>query len=199
MRAVMVVAAIAQLFASVAIAQEHPAAGASGEPKQKPAAAPKAALALPDRTTETFGDWSIVCSAPAAGQRACEVDTAVILRGQSAPFSRIAITRAGKDKPARIVALVPVNVSIAPGVKVEGDADKSAISLPFRTCVPSGCFAEAELSKEQVQAFRTPATAAGRLTVVDASGKPATLQLSLRGLNEALEVYFKQQDKQADK
>lgn len=197
MRAALVGAAIAQMLVSVAIAQEHPAAGA--EPKLKPTMAPKAALAAPDRTTETFGDWSIVCATPGAGQRDCEVDTAVILRGQTAPFSRIAITRAGKDKPARIVALVPVNVSIPPGVKVEGDSDKPAISLPFRTCVPSGCFAEAELSKEQVQAFRAPTTAAGRLTVVDASGKSATLQLSLRGLNEALEVYFKQQDKQAEK
>ena len=103
--------------------------------------------------------------------------------------------RSGKDKPARIIALVPVNVSIAPGVKIESDAGKSVIDLPFKSCVPSACVAEAELSKEEVQAFRAPAKAAGQLTVVDASGKSATLQLSLRGLNEALEVYFKQQDK----
>jgi invasion protein IalB len=196
-RAGFVAAAIAQMaaFATVAIAQERGPAGAPGESKQKTTATSKAGLAAPDRTTETFGDWSIMCSTPGAAQRACEVDTAVILRGQSAPFSRIAITRAGRDKPVRIIALVPVNVSIAPGVKIESDAGKSVIDLPFRSCVPSACVAEAELSKEAVQAFRAPAKAAGQLTVVDASGKSATLQLSLRGLNEALEVYFKQQDK----
>ncbi len=190
----MVVAVLT--FASFAGAQERPP-GEAGEQKKKPAEAPVAAVAAPDRTTETFGDWSIVCAAPSggAGERACEVDTAVVLRGQTAPFARIAVVRPAKDKPARVIALVPVNVSTASPIKIDSDSGKFELSLPLKSCVPAGCLAEAELSKDQLQAFRAPAKAAGQLTLVDASGKSASLQVSLRGMDQALETYFKQQEK----
>ena len=49
--------------------------------------------------------------------------------------------------------------------------------------MPAGCLAAAELSKEQLPAFRASVKAAAQLTLVDASGKSATLQISLRGLD----------------
>lgn len=61
--------------------------------------------------------------------------------------------------------------------------------------MPAGCLAELELSKDQLQAFRAPAKAVGQLSLVDASGKPATLQISLRGLGQAIDTYFKAQEK----
>jgi hypothetical protein len=95
------------------IRRGRPPEPAPGDLRQKPAEAPKAAG--PDSTTET--DWSLVCAAPASGggDRPCEVNTTLTIRGQSAPFARIAFVRPAKDKPARIIALVPVNVSTAPG------------------------------------------------------------------------------------
>ncbi|HKN28049.1 MAG TPA: hypothetical protein VJY34_09265 [Roseiarcus sp.] len=53
-----------------------------------------------------------------------------------------------------------------------------------------------ELSKEQLPALRASVKAAAQLTLVDASGKSATLQISLRGLDQALDAYFKSRDKQ---
>lgn len=177
----------------MAVAQER----AAGELKKKPADTSTTAPAEPDTTTETFGDWSLICAASGGrpGERNCEINTAIMLRGQSAPFARVAVVRAAKDKPVRIIALVPVNISTQSAVKIASDAGKSEISLPFKSCVPGGCLAEAELSREQLQSFRTSAKAAGQFTVVDASGKSSTLQLSLRGFDQALDAYFRQQEK----
>jgi invasion protein IalB len=197
MRTAWIAAAILIVFSGAAHAQARPPEPAPGDLKAKPADAPKAAPSGPDSTTESFGDWAMVCAAPAAGasERPCEVNTTLTIRGQSAPFARIAFARPTGDKPARIMALVPVNISNAAGVKIESEPGKGGIDLPFKSCLPAGCLAEAELSKDQLQGFRAPGKTAGQLTLVDAAGKSATLQFSLRGVDQALDAFLKRPDK----
>jgi len=165
--ALIATAAVLILFSHAAHTEVRAPEPAPGDLRQKPAEAPKAAG--PDSTTETFGDWSLICAAPASGggDRPCEVNTTLTIRGQSAPFARIAFARPAKDKPARIIALVPVNVSTAPGVKIESDPGKAGIDLPFKSCVPAGCVAEAELTRDQLQGFRAQTSTAGQITLVD--------------------------------
>ena len=165
--------------------------------KKKPADASSApSQSGPDTTTETFGDWSIVCAAKAGGgDKSCEVSSAIVLRNQTAPFARLAILRAPKDKSMRLLALVPVNVTTQSPVKISVDSGKVEISLPIRNCTPGGCLADAELGKELIQTLRAPAKTAGALTIVDAAGKAASVTFSLRGLDDALDAYLKQQDK----
>jgi invasion protein IalB len=189
MRIVAVVAAL--VVVSAASAQERPAAQ-QGEPKKKQPDAAAAQVAAPDRTMETFGDWSIVCGASGGGERSCEVDTSIVLRGQSAPFAQITIVRPAKDKPAQLIALVPVNIATTAPVKISADAGTSELSLPFRSCMPGGCVAQTEVTKEKLQ---TLGKTQGQLTLVDASGKSASVQFSLRGLDQALEAYFRRQEK----
>ena len=200
----VVVVALALAFVSGAAAQD--AADAKKKPadvpaqdaaKKKPAdasAATPPASSGPDTTTETFGDWSIICAARAA-DRSCEVSSAIVLRNQTAPFARIAVLRAAKDKPPRLLALVPVNVTTQAPVGISIHSGKAEISLPLRTCTPGGCLADAELGKDVIQALKTPAKSPGQLTIVDATGKTASVSFSLRGLDDALEAYFKQQEK----
>ena len=168
------------------------AAQDSSESKRKSTvstpAAP-AAAAGPDATTETFGDWSLVCSGAAGTERSCQVSAAIMLPNQASPFARLAILRGASDKPSRILALVPVNVSVQAPVKIV--ADTAEITLPLRSCVPGGCFAEAELGKDLLQTLRTPLKGQGQLTLVNASGKPTTVAFSMRGLDAALDAYFK--------
>ncbi|WOJ90245.1 invasion associated locus B family protein [Methylocapsa polymorpha] len=162
---------------------------------QKPAEAPKAQQA-PDSTTETFDDWSMVCGVLPGGssERFCEVDATLTVRGQPGPVAKIAFASPAKDQPTRIVALVPVNVSFHTGVRIDLDPGKPAVDLPFKSCVPAACIAEAELTKDQVQNFRSPLQT-GQLNFEDAAGKPASLQFSYRGLDKALDAFFKRQDK----
>jgi invasion protein IalB len=192
MRIAALVAAL--VLASAASAQQTPAQ--QGEPKKneqseakkKPPEALAAPAVAPDRTTETFGDWSIVCAA----ERSCEVDTSIVLRGQSAPFARIAIARPAKNKPTQLVVLVPVNVTTTSPVKISADAGKDELDLPFRSCAPGGCVAQTDVTKEQLRAL---GTTQGRLALVEASGKSASVEFSLRGLDQALEAYFRRQEK----
>lgn len=192
MRFALTIAAFVAAFTATALGR----AAEQGDAAKKSADAAKGASGGPDSTTETFGDWSIVCSAQGgSAERACEVDTSVLLRGQSAPFARIAVVRPSKDKPAQIVALVPVNVSLGSPIRITGESGKLDLDLSFRSCVPGGCLADVELSKDQSQVLAGPAKASGQLILVDASGKTATLPISLRGLDQALGAYFRQQDK----
>src|SRR5579871_218538 len=100
-----------------------PAAQDASDSAKKPAdtqapAAP-ASPSGPDTTTETFGDWSIVCAVrQGSTEKGCEVSSAVMLKNQTAPFARLAVVRPVKDKPARMFALVPVNVTTAAPVKI---------------------------------------------------------------------------------
>ena len=154
-----------------------------------PAAQPGSATASPDTTTETFGDWSLVCAARSATERSCEVSSAIMLPNQTAPFARVAILRGAKDKPNRILALVPVNVAVQAPVRIA--ADTTEITLPLRSCVPGGCLADAEIGKDLLQTLKAPTKSQGQITLVNAAGKPTTVAFSLRGLNAALDAYFK--------
>jgi invasion protein IalB len=189
MRIVAIVATL--IVASVASAQERPTAE-QGEPKKKQPEAVAVPVAAPDRTTETFGDWSIVCTASGGGERSCEVDTSIVLRGQSAPFARIAVMRPAKDRPVQLIAVVPVNIATASPAKISADGGASELSLPFRSCLPGGCVAQTEVTKDKL---RTLGKTQGQLTLVDASGKPASVEFSLRGFDQALEAYFRRQEK----
>lgn len=164
--------------------------------EQKPAEAPKAQPGMPDTTTETFGDWSVVCGTPPGGsnQRLCEVDATLTVRGQPGPVAKIAFARQAKDMPTRILALVPVNVSFHKGVRIDLEPGKSGVDLPFKSCVPAACIAETELTKEQLQSFRSPPQT-GQISFEDASGKPASLPFSYKGLDQALDSFFKRQEK----
>jgi invasion protein IalB len=146
----------------------------------------------PDSTTETFGDWTVVCAAPRPGssERVCEVGITMSLRGQAAPIARIAFGRQANDKPMRIVALVPPNVSIGPGVTISPEPGKPGMALVYKTCVPRGCVADADLGKDQVQSLRNRPKP-GQIAFMDATGKPMTLELPFKGLDEALDALAK--------
>lgn len=173
-----------------------PAVHAQLRPETKaPDNKPKPALvtdpSAPDSTTETFGDWSVVCSAlNGSTEKLCEVDTAITLRGQSAPVVRIAFGRPARDKPVRLIVIVPTNVLIAPGVKVDFDDGKAGASLAFKSCTAAGCFAETELSNEQLHGFRGHAQP-GRISLTEPAGKAVALGLSFRGFDQALDSYLK--------
>ncbi len=164
-----------------------------------------AAAPTPDDTSETYGDWILHCGASPAGERACEVTASIKLRGGTAPVARLAFGRAieakdkkdkdqakdaEKNRTTRLVVLVPVNVSIAPGVDVAADVTKPHITLPFKSCIPAACFAEIELSDDQLQTFRNRSQL-GQLVFTDPAGKQLPIEISFKGLDQALDALAK--------
>ena len=59
-------------------------------------------------------------------------------------------------------------------------------------CSMGGCIAQTEVTKDKL---RTLGKTQGPLTLVDASGKPASVEFSLHGFDQALEAYFRRQEK----
>lgn len=109
---------------------------------------------------------------------------------------------AAKDKPAaadakvgdvttRLVVVVPVNVTIAPGIDVVADAATPHLTFPFKTCIPAACLAQFELTGDQLQAFRNRSEP-GQIIFTDPSGKPVTIAVSFKGLDQALDSLAKQ-------
>lgn len=188
-----------RIISAIAAAALAPSAGAA-QPRpteQKPAEAPKA---TPDTTSETFGDWTLVCGAPppasggAPGKRLCEVNATLTIHGQPGPAAKIAFARHADNQSTHVIALVPVNVSFHKGVRLDIDPGKSGLDLNYTACVPAACLAEAELNKDQLQTFRSPLQT-GQISFEDATGQPQTLQFSYSGLDRALDAFFKRPDK----
>lgn len=166
----------------------------------QPQAAPEAGG--PDRTSAVFGDWTLHClprPAPAAG-RICEmVQTAQDQRGQT--ITAFGLARAARGEPLRLVALVPVNLQPGqparlvlepPGAPAPSgrQAEPPALALPFKTCQPRGCAAEAELRDEaMLRRLRArPADQQARLEWHDATGQLRNIPVSFRGFAAALEA-----------
>ncbi|ACK52204.1 putative invasion protein B [Methylocella silvestris BL2] len=102
---------------------------------------------------------------------------------------------ASKDeKPAetttRLVILVPVNVTIAPGLEVLADPAQPALKIPLKTCIQAACFSEIELNNDQLQLFRNRSQPA-QITFTDPRGNPVKIALSLKGLDQALDALAK--------
>lgn len=192
MRLVAALAVIAFGCSTAAISQ--PAgqrlklAQTSEAPKPSPEAL-KPVSGVPESTSETYGDWVLICSAAPSG-RLCETDTTLTLRGQNTAVAKVAFARPVKDKPTHLIVVTPLNIQIAPGVKFEAENGKGAVTLAYRSCTSGGCFAESDVTADQVSAFRKSA-GAGQITITDVGNKALALQISFRGLDQALDALAK--------
>lgn len=161
-------------------------------------AAPSAAAAQvptePSVTTASFGDWMLRCQRLDAAKpgRVCEVALVLQAQGQQAPIAQIAIGRVANNEPLRVTAVMPVSITFPSSVQIIlGEKDARPLDLPWRRCIPTGCFADAAPSDEMIKQWRK-AGEAGRIQFRDAAGRDLALPLSTRGLDPALDALAKE-------
>jgi len=202
-------AGLLALPAVPAFAQSRNAAPATPAlPAAPPAVTPPAAAATPDapeRTTAQFADWAMQCLArapgsppatpPATDEKLCEILQAVQDQRQQ-PVSVLAIGRAGRGQPMRLVARLPVNAMVATPARIVFEGNEAAISLPFRHCVvnPMGCYAELPL-RDEVLLRRLKARSPdqnAKLEWTDPGGNTVAVPVSFRGFGAALEALQKE-------
>ncbi|HEY5796435.1 MAG TPA: invasion associated locus B family protein [Bosea sp. (in: a-proteobacteria)] len=182
------------MFLMVATNQAAPQTAA---PKPAAAAAPatQPVSAEPSSTTASFGDWTLRCQRggdPARPGRVCEVAQVLQAQGQQAPIAQVALGRLAAGEPLRVTAVMPVSVSFPSSVQIAmGDKDAKPLDLPWRRCIPSGCFADAAPADDIIRQWRK-ATEAGRIVFKDAAGRDLALPLSARGLDQAVEALAKE-------
>lgn len=179
MRHVLLISALAALAG--------PAAAQAGRPPP-PAPAPE-----PQRTTATFGDWTLRCVRPERAAPACEVTQTLLDKGVA--VAQTAFGRPpGHGEKLRLTILVPSNVSLASGprlVGAEGESGLPPVELSWRRCVPAGCIADAALSDDQLRRIRAR-TENARLVFQDSGGREAAMPFAPRGLAAALDALAKE-------
>lgn len=196
------------LLATMAIVLSAPsvlAQQAGSKPTPLPApvsAAPAASVGVPapvssepGLTTASFGDWTLRCQrldTDGKAARVCEVSQTIQVQGQAAPIAQVAIGRLRAADPLRVTAVLPVSVSFPSSVQIASDdKDVKPVDVPWRRCVPSGCFADEAVDDDAVKRWRNTAQA-GRIVFKDASGRELTIPLSFRGVGQALDALAKE-------
>lgn len=152
-------------------------------------------LAAQERTTATYEDWVLQCEVQAGppAQRTCDIAqvSQAQVQGKNIPFSRIAIQHPVKGQPVRLVAQLPVNVSLRANVRIQTSDSDPGLTAPFDRCVPAGCFADFDIKEDAIKKFRG-ATEAGKMTFKNAGGQVVTVTVSFKGFGSAFDVLAKE-------
>jgi invasion protein IalB len=154
-------------------------------------AAGAAAEQAPQRITATYEDWTVQCElqpGPPA-QKLCEMVQTAQAQGQT--ISRIALGRASKSEPFKIVVQLPVNLFLPAGVRIQADDKDPGLALAFKRCVPAGCFADIEIKDDVVKRLRA-ATANWKVTFKNSGQQDAAVPLSFKGFNQAFDALLKE-------
>jgi invasion protein IalB len=182
------------LLAAIPVTAQQPAPRPAPRPAPAPRPQPQAAPPVqgPQRTSASYGDWVVQCEIPEGQtQKTCDMEQLAHMQGQTNPISRVAIPLPPKGQEAKLIVQLPVNVSLAGGVKIEVDAKDRGLNIPFTRCVPAGCLAEMALKEEEMKRFRTE-TQPGKMLYKNAAEQPVTIPLSFKGFGQAFEALLKQ-------
>ncbi|MBY0336810.1 MAG: invasion associated locus B family protein [Acetobacteraceae bacterium] len=180
MRPILLLALLLPSLAAAQPAPQRPPAPHAAE-APRPAPAPE-----PERTTATFGDWTLRCESRPEGQPGRQCEIVQVLQDQRAqPVAQFAVGRAQAGAPLRLVALLPVNVSFGPAFRLVPEDGQAPLDVALRACGPRGCLADAELDAAALSRLRTR-DGQGRFEMRDAAGQDVALPLSFRGFGQAL-------------
>jgi invasion protein IalB len=108
------------------------------------------------------------------------------LKGNEQPFSRVVIARPAKGQPLQLIVQLPVNVTMAGGVKIELGGKDTGLSGPFTRCLPGGCFATIEIKNDAPRQFRA-ASQPAHIVYTNAAGQTVSVPLSFKGFGTAFD------------
>jgi invasion protein IalB len=161
---------------------------------QVPVAQPSASSA-PQRTTATYDDWIVQCETRAGStpRKLCAMTqlTQLQVQGKTQPFSRIVVPQPVKGMPSALVVQVPVNVTFANKVKIQTSDNDQGIEVSFTRCMPDGCFAEFSVAGDGLAKLRS-ASAGGKLSFADSTGRTISIPLSFNGFGKAYDALIKE-------
>jgi invasion protein IalB len=145
----------------------------------------------PNSTLASFGDWTLRCQRLGNGaeiQRVCEVAQQIRAQDQQNPVAELAIGRLKKVDPLHLTVVLPVNVTFSspPSFTADGKVP-DPLDLGWRKCLPGGCIADAVLKEDMLRRWKTQ-TSTGHIPWTDAAGRDLTIDLSFRGLTQALDA-----------
>ena len=148
-----------------------------------------AAAQGPQRTSATYGDWTVRCVMHGKA-KTCEMIQAMQIKGRPQPITQIAIGRPTKNDPMTMVFEVPTNVWLPDGVKLSTDSKKANVSATFSRCVPGGCFARTDIDAKEIKQL-SHLKKTGKLQFKDARKKLVAIPVSFKGFGDAYDALRK--------
>ncbi len=166
---------------------------AAQQPAPPAQSAPPPAQPNPQRTTATYDDWLVRCEIQPGPpqQKICDMAQMAQMQGQANPVSRVGIPKPAKGEAVKLIIQLPVNVWLPTGVKLQADDKDPGVVVPFKRCVPAGCFAELDLKDDLMKKFRAAAQP-WKMHFKDAAERDAAIPLSLKGFGQAYDALLKQ-------
>jgi invasion protein IalB len=192
--------AIAALLAGVTII---PALAQTPEPSMNEPAKPVVPVApklppvssQPQTSSANFGDWTLRCNHAVADTKSCEVATTVRFEDpRKTPIAELVFGRISKaEAGVHATAHLPPSIVIPSVVKFRtSDKDPKAIEIPYRRCLPIGCYADVVITDAQLKSLHNLGDNAGTLEFVDGGNNPIKFTIGFRGLAQALDAMAKE-------
>jgi invasion protein IalB len=152
-----------------------------------------AAQPAPQQTTATYDDWVVRCETRPGPppQKICEMAQFTKAQGTTGALTSIAIGRAAKNQPLRMVVQVPIAVWLPTGVQVIINARDAGVPTTYKRCLPAYCFADTEIRDDVIRRFRA-ATENGKLLFKDANQKDVEMPVSFKGFGAAFDALAKE-------
>ncbi|HLH89998.1 MAG TPA: invasion associated locus B family protein [Xanthobacteraceae bacterium] len=152
--------------------------------------APGAANAqTPQRTSATYGDWTLSCAVAANGSKSCGL-IHLVKQGNVAA-AQISFGRSSKSGHFTATVQIAANVWLATGLKIAFADDTPALSAPFEWCLSVRCLAEFDLVEADVKRLRSQKEPA-RVVYKNALQTDMTLPMTFVGFDDAVNALEKQ-------
>jgi len=114
-------------------------------------------VAAPSSLSETYGQWIVRCATPEVGEGAapavqlCEMAQDLYQRDSGQRILAISL-QPGTGEGASLTLITPFGLLLSEGITIEVD-EAVLLQTGFRTCLPAGCVAVAELDQANVDAL----------------------------------------------
>lgn len=132
---------------------------------------------------QAFGDWVLHCADVSGGEKACALHQKIMSQDTRLTVASFAIARNKDSKDLRLTVVLPLGLDIPAGVS--GQVGGSKISYAVQTCVRRGCVASTSIDETLLAALHGSQGLATTFKM-RAVAEPTTIQVSLKGLHDAL-------------
>jgi invasion protein IalB len=129
-------------------------------------------------------DWTKVCGKDPAGTEICYT-TRDFVSDQGQPVLAVAIYDIKAAQPQKIVRfLMPLGLLLQPGIRFAVDQGQPTPGR-YAVCFPNGCFAEAQVKDDLVNAFKKGTTL--NVSVQNQAGREVTFAVPAAGFGKAFD------------
>ncbi len=165
------------------------------QPQQRPAQAPAAQPAAPAQPGQDGPlvvklkaneqqVWTKVCGRDQASNREICYTTRDFVSDQNQPVVAIAIYDVKGDPNKMVRFILPLGLMLAPGIRFAADQNQPTPGV-FAICLPNGCFAEASVRDDLINALKRGNTL--NVSVQNQVGREVTFQLPLADFGKAFD------------